>query len=249
MHSPICKNRSDTDVAVIFIHGFMGSPNQFADLADAVYDAGFAYSAILLPGHGGGIREFVKFGADDWQAHLQSEIEKIRRDYNKIILVGHSMGGLLALNACLIKENNISGVVLIATPLKVYLVSPKSVSLKLHLLRLPKTDKVKSAYMKSTSVKTPKPFIYPPAIKTIREFYKLMRQTKKRLAEVSVPVCMFHSRRDETTSYRSSALLRERLCNTQSTAFSLDKSWHAFYDGDDWAMVKSKLIEFIRRTV
>ena len=45
--------KKDTDTIVIFIHGFLGSPHQFIDLADFVSHMGYACGALLLPGHGG----------------------------------------------------------------------------------------------------------------------------------------------------------------------------------------------------
>ena len=51
MHDPFSKEHNDTETAVMFIHGFMGSPNQFADLADDVYNKGYSYTSILLPGN------------------------------------------------------------------------------------------------------------------------------------------------------------------------------------------------------
>ena len=242
MHTRAYKKNSNTDCAVIFIHGFMGSPNQFDDLTDTAYDIGCTCISVLLPGHGVRANEFVKFGVSDWQNHLQSEIDKIGHGYKKIFLVGHSMGGLLALNASLIKENNISGVVLISTPLKVYWFNRN----KLRLLLFPKDNEIKSMYLKSNSIDISGPFFYPSAIKPVIEVYKLMRQTKKHLPEVFVPVYMFHSKGDEATAYKSADLLYKGLCNTQRTAFSLDKSWHAFYDGDEREIMRNKLVEFIQ---
>ena len=248
MHIPTYQKYHDSDCAVMFIHGFMGSPDQFADLADAVYEIGCTYTSVLLPGHGGGVDEFVKFGVGDWKRHIQSEIDKVKQDHKKIVLVGHSMGGLLALNASLAEENKIAAVVLLSTPLQVRLLHPRSLWLKLRLLLFPREHEIKSAYIKSNSLRASRFFVYPFAIKPVIQFYKLVRQTKKRLPEVFVPVYMFHSRQDETTSYQSAALLYEGLCNTKRTGFSLDKSWHAFYCGEERKMIKDQLLALIQQT-
>ena len=246
MHHPTSRSHDGSDCAVIFIHGFMGSPNQFANLADAVYDMGCASKSVLLPGHGGDIKAFARFGARDWQQHLQDEIDTMK-GYRNIFLVGHSMGGLLALNASLMRENHIAGVVLLQTPLKVYLLNPRTLWLKLRLLRFPKQHVIKSAYIKSKSIPIPRLFFYPLFIKPVTEFYKLMRQTKKRLSEVFVPVCMFYSRADETTSYKSADLFYQGLCNTQRSLFSLDNSWHAYYDDDEGRFIQDKILAFIQQ--
>ena len=246
MHIPTYKKCNDTDRAVVFIHGFMGSPNQFTDLADAVYNNGCSCMSILLPGHGVGMNGFVKFGVADWERHVQNEIDIIKHEYKEIFLVGHSMGGLLALNASLIKENNIAGVVLISTPLKVNLLNLKSLWQKIRLLTFSNNNEIKSVYIKSNGIGKLKIFTYPSIISPFINFYKLIKKTKKHLSQVFVPVLIFQSKNDETASYKSAKLFYEGLCNTQRTVFSLEKSWHAFYDDSERKFIRDKLIQFIQ---
>ena len=247
MHVPTYKKHDGTDCIVIFIHGFMGSPDQFEDLAEAVHKIGCAHMSVLLPGHGASVKEFARFGIKDWQRHVQKEINKVKHEYKKIFLVGHSMGGLLALNASLIKGSNISGVVLISTPLKINWLHPKFLWLKLCLELFPKDNEIKAAYIKAKSIGNSELLLYPLTIKPIFSFFKLTRQTGKRLPGISVPVYMFHSKNDETVSFKSAGLLYKGLRNTKRTAITLDKSWHAFYYGDEREIIKTKLIEFIQQ--
>jgi len=242
MHLPSYQEREQAEKLVIFIHGFMGSPDHFVDLAELVYEHGCSTLSILLPGHGAGMREFVRSDMDDWTRHVQEEIDKVRDKYKTIFLVGHSMGGLLAINASLVKANRIAGLVLIAVPMKLNL---KSVYLKLRLLTFPRENEIKQAYVKSKSIGTSAVFYYPCIIRPILSLFQLIKQTKQRLPEVSVPVYLFYSKSDETVSYKSAKLLYEGLCNTERTAFSLDRSWHAFYYEDERGIIAKKLLELI----
>ena len=63
---------------------------------------------------------------------------------------------------------------------------------------------------------------------------------------VSVPVYMFHSRNDETTSYKSAKLFYDGLCNTERYAFPLSKSRHAYYCEDERDIITKKLIDVIK---
>ena len=245
MHTPISQERNDADKAVVFIHGFMGSPDQFAELAAAVYNSGCSCYCLLLPGHGAGAREFIKRGIDDWERHLQAEISKVRDKYDKIYLVGHSMGGLLALNASLNRENKIAGVFLLSTPLKFNVFSLKSLAARVRFLAYPKDHEVKAAYHAGNSLAGASVFAYPLFIKPILHSQKLIRKTKRQLADVFVPVYMVHSKNDETISHKSGAMLYEGLCNTRRTAFSIDRSWHAFYAEEERGVIAEKLVGFI----
>jgi len=220
----------------------MGSPDHFDDLAELVYEHGCSTMSILLPGHGAGMREFVNSGLDDWTRHVQEEIDKVKDRYSAIFLVGHSMGGLLALNASLVKENPVAGIALIATPLKLNL---KSVYLKLRLITFPRTNEIKRAYIKSKSIGRSAIVFYPRIMRPIHSLFQLIKQIKQRLPEVSVPVYLFYSKSDETVSYESAKLFYEGLCNTERILFPLDRSWHAFYYEDERSIIAEKLLELI----
>ena len=245
MHKRIRREHANADIAVVFIHGFMGSPSQFAGLADAAYARGCSCISVLLPGHGENIREFARFGAKDWQACVQNELDEIKQRYSSIFLVGHSIGGLLALNASTAGENRVAGVVLISTPLKFNLFNPKSIKRKLCLLTLPKNREVRSAYRNANSVAISNPLLYPLVLKPACDAIRLARDTKRRLPEITAPICMFHSKNDEMTSYKSGGLLYKGLLNAQRTAFELKESRHAYYSESEWEMIKVKLMEMI----
>lgn len=242
-HSPVCSEYDNSEKLVIFIHGFMGSPDQFADLATAVYDKGFSFSSILLPGHGADIKTFAKYTTQDWESLLQNEIGKYINKYTKIYLVGHSMGGLLALNASIDTQNKIAGVFMISTPVKINIFNLKSSALKLRLLFYPKKHIVKSVYLQSNSISKINIFSCVYFIKPVTEFFKLIRKTTNNLKNVFVPVYMIYSKNDETTSYKSMKILCDGLLNKE--ALTINKSRHAYFEDSERKIICEKLLEFI----
>jgi esterase/lipase len=83
---------------VVFIHGFLGRPQQFDRLAAFVADQGYRTETVLLHGHGGGGLAFAKSTAWAWEIGFARELEKLDCPEG-LILVGHSIGGLLSLCA------------------------------------------------------------------------------------------------------------------------------------------------------
>ncbi|OOB77896.1 MAG: hypothetical protein BEN19_00230 [Epulopiscium sp. Nuni2H_MBin003] len=117
LHKPFyLKNGSN--IGVLCIHGLFGSPNQFIDIAKVIETLGYDVKAILLPGHGGGCKDFAKSSYKDWKEYAKVEIEKMQQHYDKVFLVGHSMGGLFCLDFA--DEVQADGVILINTPMKVH---------------------------------------------------------------------------------------------------------------------------------
>lgn len=98
----------------LLIHGYSGSPFEMEGLGNAVREAGFAAHLITLPGHGEGYADFARYGFPDWLDHVESEYRLLVRHYQRVALVGFSMGGTLALN--LAARCPVAGVAVFSTP-------------------------------------------------------------------------------------------------------------------------------------
>ena len=64
MHTAF-RRETGARTTVLMVHGIMGSPDQFRFLADAIESRNaesnvqIDYSCVLLPGHGGSVRDFA----------------------------------------------------------------------------------------------------------------------------------------------------------------------------------------------
>jgi carboxylesterase len=85
----------DAPGAVLFVHGFIGTPNNYNDLPDKVAEAGWRARAMLVPGHGTFPHAFEQTSADDMIAGVRAEYEALRSEHRIVVLCGHSMGGAL----------------------------------------------------------------------------------------------------------------------------------------------------------
>jgi carboxylesterase len=85
--------------AAVLVHGFPGTPAEMRDLANLLHADGWTTHAPLLPGFGADIASIAHRGLDDWRATVASAITAMRRDHHRLLLIGHSMGGALAIDA------------------------------------------------------------------------------------------------------------------------------------------------------
>jgi len=248
MHAPFEKEHPNTDTIAIFTHGFMGSPNQFEDLAAFAYRHNCSVLSLLLPGHGGSAKEFTKYRLSHWENHLESEIKRASGSYKNIILLGHSIGGLLSLNASLDKDFNIKGVLLISSPLKLRY-SPRTLLTGIRLHLFPKrTDEILEAYRKSNSIAIPSIFSYLFWHKQTADVYKLMAKTRSNLPAITVPTTIINSKKDETVSLKTAKIFSDGLTNTKKVII-LSESWHAFYTPTERAVVCQELLHLINMSV
>lgn len=98
--------------AVVFIHGIGGSARVWAPQAESFAAAGFVPVALDLPGYGGR-PPVVAMDFDGLAADVESQIEQ--RGLVRPILVGHSMGGMVAQTALRRRPDGYAGAVLACT--------------------------------------------------------------------------------------------------------------------------------------
>lgn len=107
------------NIGCLLIHGFTSTPAEMYPLAKVLNDEGYTVNSILLSGHGTTHDELLKVSYIDWYNDVESAYEELLFECEKVIVIGHSMGGLLALIlasnyhidklillACAIKPNN-----------------------------------------------------------------------------------------------------------------------------------------------
>jgi MoaA/NifB/PqqE/SkfB family radical SAM enzyme/alpha-beta hydrolase superfamily lysophospholipase len=110
---------NDMNAGIILIHGYGGSPGDLRPLADSLAaDWGdHAVTPILLEGHG--TQEPPAFAAGAFEDQLIHAMERLARAGRRVILVGHSTGGALAvraMNRCAVVPQLL---VLAATPFRI----------------------------------------------------------------------------------------------------------------------------------
>ncbi len=83
--------------AVLGLHGFGGYPGELALPASRLKERGLTVHIPRLPGHGTSARDFDRTGARDWLTAAEQAYIELASSYEQVHIMGHSMGGLLAL--------------------------------------------------------------------------------------------------------------------------------------------------------
>ena len=86
-----------SDKAIIFVHGFPSCPNTFKYVAPLAEKAGYDVFVPLLPGFGTEKEDFIKSNFTQWFVYLCGYYLAKRRGYDKVYIVGVSLGGALTL--------------------------------------------------------------------------------------------------------------------------------------------------------
>ncbi len=98
--------------AALMVHGFPGSPAEMRPLAQVLHQAGWTVEGLLLPGFGPDIETLPDRKYSDWLNAVQTALSQLNREYTQVLLIGHSMGGAVALQAA--STGGAAGLVLIS---------------------------------------------------------------------------------------------------------------------------------------
>ena len=80
----------------LLIHGFCGSRSEISVLADYFNDQGIDARMVVLKGHESTLRELRRSTRQDWLCSAVKAMEHMKRDYENVVVIGFSMGGLCA---------------------------------------------------------------------------------------------------------------------------------------------------------
>jgi len=247
-HQPFNIESGKSDLMILYIHGIMGSPLEFRRIADALNSVNYHGKALLLPGHGGSGYNFAVTQPQSWQDHVNRSLAAVRKDYANIILIGHSLGGLLALQASL--QVPVEGIVLINTPIRTR-ISFRQISLSLQVLfRSRKSNNpLVSAYRESFSVSIRDFWSLPLWSLRLLDISRIAKKTMTILNEVTVPVIVFQSRPDETVKPDSADVLKRGLGAHVISLTYLHTSTHAYFEIEEFNQIIMGIKRLIDLTV
>ena len=98
--------------AVLLIHGYAGYPGELVRPARDLYDSGFDCYVPRLPGCGTTGEDFMRSRRRDWKGVACNALGALNGMYERVDVVGHSMGASLAIEAA--KEEGAGRLVLAA---------------------------------------------------------------------------------------------------------------------------------------
>lgn len=198
---------NDQPVAVLCIHGIQGSPKQFRWIIDAL-PSGLPVENLLLPGHGGDVRDFARSHMAQYQACVDEALARLSSNGASVLVVGHSMGCLLAIDACRRGVGKTGALALLACPLSL---RPTLRYFKTAMRAASKeqtADPFVSAAREANSVQASSPLKYLGCARPYAQLLWKICKVRRQVAGIQVPLLGIHSGKDEIVGAKSLRLLQ-----------------------------------------
>ncbi len=247
---------------LLIAHGLAEHSGRYKNLADYFVSRGYGVYALDHRGHGksDGTRIYVdRF--DDYITDLRTFHGLIRKENpeTKVFLIGHSMGGTIAVAYSIKYQQDLTGLITsgasltgaaAAPPLLLAMAGiasallPKAGVTVLDASAISRDRSVVEAYEND-------PLVYRGKIpaRTGAELARMWRELPPQMPEIKLPVLILHGSSDHLASPQGSKLLYEKVSSTDKTLKIYDGLYHEVFNEPEREQVMQDVEQWLDRHI
>ncbi len=233
-------------VGVVVVHGFTANPLSTRPLGQRLAAAGFSVEVPLLPGHGTSARDLARTRYADWYDTAALAVETLARGCDHVIVVGHSMGGTIALDLAAAGADPLAGIVTInALVLGRDELLARLAPYLQHVLPFVPRD---AAGMPTDDIARPGVSEHSYRWVSARAAQSLIAQlprVRAGLDTITCPALVVTSIEDHTVDPRNGAAIVERLGSSRIETLTCERSYHAPLLDYDATLVEDAVLDFV----
>jgi len=240
---PIPQPARREKIGVLLLHGFTSHLNTVNGLVPYLERAEIPYEMPVLRGHCTRYQDLNGVKARDWYVDAERALIKLWNDVDRIIVVGLSMGGLVAMELGMRHPDKIAGVVTVAACLKWADPLSRLTGLLSHAVKYwPTPNAFNDLSLKVSSKNYTK---FPT--KTFAELYRYSQQIGLRLRELHVPIRILQSKKDQIVAPEAANIIYEQVSSPVREIVWYEKSGHEMMQDLEAQQVFEDIMEFVHR--
>ncbi len=236
-------------LSALLVHGLTGTPYEMRYLGERLTAAGVRVHGVRLAGHGGGPEELGAVTRANWYESVVDGFERLRAYDEPNVVIGLSMGAVLAARLAIDQGEAVSAIVMLAPAF--YL--PFWTRTALRLLR-PSINIANRVYIHqqggSDIHDAGARLIHPSnrlmPLRAALDLIELSDQVRAKLPELVQPTLVIHSRRDHTCPFNNNTeFLMNHLGCADKRLVALDESFHVITVDSERERVAQETLDFI----
>lgn len=234
-------------VGCLLLHGLTSTPYEMRFLGERLAEAGHTVAAVRLAGHGTRAEDLERSRWRDWYASAQAGADEVAARCTHVVTVGLSMGALLALQLAHDRPQQVSGLVLLSSALRLSSRwSWLSSGLRPFAPLLP--EGMRFVRKEASDIADPEARRVQPGygripIRSVAELATLQRRVRRLLPRIGQPALALHARQDHTAPLVNVDLLG-RLPNLREVIL-LEESYHVISVDLERERVASDVVRFV----
>jgi carboxylesterase len=242
------------EIGCLCLHGFTASPAEVRWLGMYLHNCGFTIYGARLAGHGTDPHDLARTRWQDWYTSALDGYSLLRQMCKHVFLVGHSMGGLLAL--LLSTDVEVEGVAVLATPVRFK--SRVMANARWIKYALPYTDQTDRTtlpdMLRQEQTKRGEAVLGRVRYDLwssagVAELYALAGYVDSQLPQVNVPLLLIYSHGDQTAAVAQGDYIATRVSSRIIERQTLEHSGHILTQDIERDQVFAWVGEFIQRIV
>lgn len=247
------NNRLERQLSgVIILHGFTANLESVRTLFEPLSRLDLKLAAPLLRGHGESSPEHLcGVTWKEWLADAEKALEELAGSDGKAVVLGHSMGALLAMQLAVRHPEKVDSIILATVPLR--LTSALGPGRPLHFLAsfiscFVDRWEMEARFADPANAIVPKQYEWAPT-KSILSMFELLDETARIMGQIRRPALILHCRKESIVLPESADIVFRSLATPpeNKSIVWLDKSDHQIFCDCERHVAVDAAVGFITR--
>ncbi|MGL4370696.1 MAG: alpha/beta hydrolase [Spirochaetota bacterium] len=245
---PLLLETPGSQYGVLLMHGYLAQPEEVKLLAEYLHGKGYSVFVPRFPGHGTTPDDLLIRSWEEWYATSRTGYEIIRGCADKIISMGFSMGGAMALLNAERNKGDFCAVVSISAPIKSRSWALRNIELIYVLQRITRAVGIKVIpLLLNHHPDNPEINYLRNPVRGVAQVDRAMKAAIRGLKKIDIPILVGMADEDPVSRVEGLDLVIKKVRSAVKESFSVKCKIHGIVRGDLSREVFERVDRFLEK--
>ncbi|MCR6112060.1 alpha/beta fold hydrolase [Bacillus sp. A301a_S52] len=221
-------------IGCLIVHGFVGAPDETAEIENHFRDKNWLVYCPELPGHDGTKEALKSVSYKHWVYKAEVAMKELLNRCEKVYVIGFSMGGVIA--SYLAAKYPVEKLVLISSA--VYYLNMKQL---MHDMKGWFIESIRGDLAEDDIYQFYKAKIQRLPMAATLEFVKMVKRLRPHVDEITAPTLVIQGKNDGLVPEKSAEYIYDHIQSEEKELFYFPEAKHYIWFGEE----KEELLEMI----